>query len=285
MSNVTEKTIISNEQLYKQYIEAQNKVKHRQEQIVLDRKMTAEMESLKKKSSKTAAATAAAALKKNEQSKNKRSFAATISLVSNMRKYENVCMDVNGEKKVQRILQPLSDATKYRDQWTKLPSDSLNDEQRTRMGIMSGKSQKSRMKQAARNFCTTNNPIEEIQRGSLVYIIIMILETFYPFNPALIELGALEISNAFVLIHNIILKSYSTPYAVLFSRQKGNSVNPPHPRQRKRSLANTNFSSTRIVPQFSLSSTIGCLTSWKRVRPSKVPHLLRSTIWRSVSKF
>ena len=99
------------------------------------------MESLKKESSKTVAATAA--LKKNEQkSRNKKSFAATISSVSNLRKYESVSMDVNGKKKVQKILQPLSDATKYRDQWTKLLSDSLNDEQRVRMGIMSGKSQK-----------------------------------------------------------------------------------------------------------------------------------------------
>ena len=38
------------------------------------------------------------------------------------------------------------------------------------------------MKQVARTFCTTNNPIEELQRDSFVYTIIMILETFFPFN-------------------------------------------------------------------------------------------------------
>ena len=63
------------------------------------------------------------------------------------------------------------------------------------------KSQKNRMKQSAKTYRTTNNPIEELQRG--VHLAVYHWE-FWSFNPKLLELGMLEASSAFVLLQKIV---------------------------------------------------------------------------------
>ena len=63
--------------------------------------------------------------------------------VANIRKYEYV----NGEcsENSQKVLMPLDEKTKYRDQWMLQASDLLTDEQRTTINISLTKSVKSKM--------------------------------------------------------------------------------------------------------------------------------------------
>ena len=192
MSNIGEK-LAQNEDLYMKYHEAQNKVKLQQEALANERAASI-LASLGKKTTKA-----------NNVKKGKSTFASTLSPAVNLRRYETVFIDdPNGERKKQRILQPLDEQTKYQHQWFVQASDMLNDEQRSKLNIALTKSQKTRMKQSAKTFCTTNNPIEELQRGSLVFTLLFIIESFWPFNPKLLELGMLEASSAFVLLQKIV---------------------------------------------------------------------------------
>ena len=60
------------------------------------------------------------------------------------------------------------------------------------------------MKQQAKLFCRTNQPLEDIQRGSLCYVYSELLRVFNPMNPQLVALGPLECLNAMVLLSQVI---------------------------------------------------------------------------------
>lgn len=135
----------------------------------------------------------------------KKSHAASLSSVGNIRQYETV--NIEGGSKTQRILIPLDEKTKYRDQWMKQPSDALTDDQRATINIGLSKSVRTKMKNHARQFCTTNNAVEELQRGSLVYIFIMLIEQLNPFNTKLAHVCPLTVSNAFVLLSRVVPQS------------------------------------------------------------------------------
>ena len=188
---------MDNSDVYRLYHDAQNKVKTSQENIAFQRMLSAIV---------VPEAKAVIKRKDTEGTKKKnKSFDATLSPVGNIRKYENVIIESeDGEPRKQKFLQNLADLTKYRDQWMKQPSDQMTDEQREQLNIKLTKSQKTRMRQNAKMFCTTNKAVDELQRGSLVFTLMMIIENFNPFNGKLSECGVLEQSSAFVLMNQII---------------------------------------------------------------------------------
>ena len=102
------------------------------------------------------------------------------------------------------IMVPLSELTKYQDQWMKQPSDALTLDQRESLGILLRKSTRTKMKQQARLFCRTNQPIEEIQRGSLCFIYYELFQTFNPMRLQLVSLGPMKRSSALVALTNVI---------------------------------------------------------------------------------
>ena len=142
---------------------------------------------------------------KPNQVRQKKSHAASLSSVSIIRRYETVNIECGS--KTQRILIPLDEKTKYRDQWMKQPSDTLTDDQRATLSIALTKSVRTKMKNHARQFCSTNNAVDELQRGSLVYIFITLIERLNPFNPKLVHVSPLAVSNAFVLLTRVVPQS------------------------------------------------------------------------------
>ena len=137
-------------------------------------------------------------LKKQQQ------YACTLSSVSLLRTLQKAADNVveNGESNF--IMVPLAEQTKYQDQLMKQPSDDLTLEQRESLGILLRKSTKTKMKQQAKLFCRTNQPIEELQRGSLCFIYNELLQTFNPMNLQLISLGPMKCTNALVVLTNVI---------------------------------------------------------------------------------
>lgn len=207
--------LISNEQLYSEY-----KQQHQQQQqlpdiedflniclqqqqqqqpahVPMENAIPNQNQQIEKESSKTTF--------KPKNVRQKKSHAASLSSVGNIRKYETT--NIDGGSRTQRILVPLDEKTKYRDQWMKQPSDMLTDDQRTTIRIGLSKSVRTRIKNHARQFCTTNNAVEELQRGSLVYIFIMLIEQLNPFNTNLAHVSPLAVSNAFVLLIRVVPQS------------------------------------------------------------------------------
>ena len=142
-----------------------------------------------------------ALLKKQQQ------YACTLSSVSLLRTLQKATDTVEnggGGGESNFIMVPLAEQTKYQDQWMKQPSDDLTLEQRESLGILLRKSTKTKMKQQAKLFCRTNQPIEELQRGSLCFIYNELLRTFNPMNLPLISLGPMKCSSALVVLTNVI---------------------------------------------------------------------------------
>ena len=86
----------------------------------------------------------------------------------------------------------------------KQASDFLNDSDRETLGLKLKKSTKSKVKQQAKKFCTTDQPLDEIQRGSLVNIYMFLFTKFNIFSSSLWILGPVYMSTNFTTMCNII---------------------------------------------------------------------------------
>ena len=214
MSNVGNK-IISNDQIYNQY-KQQQQMQH-QPQIIPDldnffrilqeqKPASAPLKDLAAKQDKqiTNEDVGKKAFKRNN-ARQKKSHAASLASVGILRKYDTV--NIDGCSRTQKVLMPLDEKTKYRDQWKKQPSDELTDDQRTTINIGISKSVRTKMRNHAKQFCTTNNAVEELQRGSLVYIFAMLIEQLNPFSTKLFRVNPLAVSNAFVLLTRVVPQS------------------------------------------------------------------------------
>ena len=169
---------------------------------------------------KTATEKARILLQKQQQ--NARTL-SSVNLLRTMQKTEN---PESGETNF--IMVPLAEQSKFRDQWIRQASDTLNLEQRERLKVLLTKSTKTRMKQQARLFCRTNQPIEDIQRGSLCYIYHEILKYFNPMSQQLISLGPMKCISTIVLLTNVVpLELLKKVFDHLFVVQSENRKNAP----------------------------------------------------------
>ena len=123
--------------------------------------------------------------KKHALLEKQRLHACTLSSVGLLRTFQRSSTDDADGKNESYILVPLPDQTKYQQQWMRQPSDTLTLEQREHLKISFRKSAKTKMKQQAKMFCRSNSPVEELQRGSLVYVYQELLERLNPMNPKL----------------------------------------------------------------------------------------------------
>ena len=126
----------------------------------------------------------------------KSDYTITLSPISILRR----CESVGSEK----AYLALDSETKYRDQWMKQASDYLNDSDRETLGLKLKKSIKSKMKQQAKKFCTTDQPLDEIQRGSLVNIYMFLFTKFNAFSSSLWILGPVYMSTNFTTMSSVI---------------------------------------------------------------------------------
>ena len=166
ISNVSEK-LIQNDKVYSNYIRQQQ---HQQEQIpdldellkTCDQLMANDAMSNDTTTTNTTMATNGK-VKMQSSAKNKalmkkqQQNACTLSSVNLLRTLQRAENSANGDSNF--IMVPLAEQTKYQDQWMKQPSDSLTLEQRECLNILLRKSTKTKMKQQAKLFCRTNQPI------------------------------------------------------------------------------------------------------------------------------
>ena len=225
MSNVANK-LINNEEIYNQY-KQQHQINHPQipdidnffSMLQQQKHVSAPVKNLtpKQDQQNTNEEVSKKAFKLNN-GRQRKSHAASLASVGIIRKYGTV--NNEGGNRTQKVLMPLEEKTKYRDQWMKQPSDELTDDQRTTINIGISKSVRTKMKNHAKQFCTTNNAVEELQRGSLVYIFTILIEQLNPFSTKLFRVSPLAISNAFVLLTRVVPQSLlQTVFAHLFQSQ------------------------------------------------------------------
>ena len=166
-----------------------------------------------------------ASIKKSED------FSKTLTPVSNLRRCEIVATDGGGGSEVtnnekQRAFIPLDSDTKFRDQWMRQPSDLFSLEHRKALQIEIKKSTRSKMKNQAKTFCTTNRPMEQIQRGTLINIYMFLIMKFNMFSASLNLLSSIQVSSCAVLLAKVIPHDLQEEiYTHLFSKREENLKN------------------------------------------------------------
>ena len=167
-------------------------------------------------------------IKKNED------FSKTLTPVSNLGRCEIVAAggggggggEVTNNENHQRAFIPLDSDTKFRDQWMRQPSDLLSLEHSKTLQIEIKKSTKSKMKNQAKMFCTTNRPMEQIQRGTLINIYMFLIMKLNPFSVPLNLLSSIQVSWSAVLLSRVIPHDLQDEiYTHLFSKREKNLKN------------------------------------------------------------
>ena len=246
ITNVAEKTIQSGK-AFNNYLQQQQKSQQQQQIPNIEEllKSCDQMLSLEKAAESevvVASPPPALLLKENiKKSKNKANTKNKL-LVQKQQQYVRTLSSVNLLRTLQKaeentengvsnfIMVPLAEQNKFREQWVRQPSDTLTLEQRERLKILLTKSTKTRMKQQARAFCRTNQPIEDIQRGSLCYIYHDLLKVFNPMSQQLFSLGPMKCTSTMVVLSNVIpaellKKVFDHLFAVQAENRKNASPN------------------------------------------------------------
>ena len=117
----------------------------------------------------------------------------------------------------------LNSLTKFREQWMVQDSDRLSLNERVEHSALFAlsKSYKTKMRNQAKLFCTTLQTIDEIQRGVLCNIYLLIILTFNLYSPGFMKLSAAMQLNVYVLLIKVIpFELVESIYSHIYKKKK-----------------------------------------------------------------